>query len=140
MHPIWGTDRLRAVKVLEEQRDVAAIGAKHDVESIANKWNCSDKTIERNIGEHPADQQAGYPQGARLVDDVQRQDRGNHVTDAGDQADHSVDTKPDVCSRNKKRGIEELRERVDPRHALFAGQQALRVECEFGKRASPHVH
>ncbi len=104
--------------MLSQQRHVAAIGAPHHVKGVAEERHRADDAIDRDIGQHPRDQMTGRAELAGLAYDVKRNQGGDRVTDAGDEADHRVEAETDIGSRHDKGGVEQVGERIEPRNAF----------------------
>ena len=114
------------VEMIAQQRHVAPVGAERDVEHVADQRHRADHAVERDVRQHARDQQPRRAERARLVDDVERDRGGDRVADAGHQPDQRIEPETDFGSRHDERGVEQGRERVEPRDALFARGRA---EC-----------
>ena len=81
--------RASPVEMVSQQRHVAAVGAPHHVEGVAEERHRADHAVERDVDQHPRDQMAGRAELARLAHDVERHQRGDRVADAGNEPDHA---------------------------------------------------
>ena len=101
-----------------QQRHVAPVRAPHHVEHVAHERHRADHAVQRHVGQHARDQMARRAERARLAHDVERHHGRDRVADAGDETDQRVDAEPDIGARHDEGGVEQRRQRVEPRDAL----------------------
>ena len=116
-----------------EHPHIAHIGAEHDVEGVTRQRHDADHAIERHIAQHPRRDMPGRAERARLAHQPQRNRRRDDVADHRDQADQPVDAVADIGARQDEGDVEQLRQRLQPRQPLLAGEIAERVGAGIPK-------
>jgi DNA-binding MarR family transcriptional regulator len=85
------------------------------------------RAIQRDVRQHPRRDVPGRAERARLAHQPQR-DRGrDEIADHRDQSDQAVDAVADIGAGHDERDIQQLRQRIEPRHPLLAGEIGERV-------------
>ena len=115
------------VEPAAQQADVAHVGAEHDVEGIARERHHADHAVDRDIAEHARGEIPRRAQRAGLAHQPQRDRGGDDVADDRDQPDQAVDAIADIRAGQDEGDIEQLCDRLDPRHPLLPRQIAERV-------------
>ncbi len=100
--------------MLAQQRDVAAVGAEHDVEGVAGERHGADRAFEDDVGHHAREQSARHAEAVGLVQQIAGQRGGSGVADAGHQPQQRLDAEADVGAGQHERRVEHGGEPVEP--------------------------
>ena len=106
--------------MLAQDAHVTAVGAEHHVEHVARNRHHAEHAVDRDIAEHAREHGLRRAELVRLVDDVERQRRGDDVAKAGRETDQAVRAEPKLRERDHKARVEQARQPIDAGDALGA--------------------
>lgn len=125
-----------------KQGVVAAVGTPGNVESVAKQRNGADDDLDDHIGHHTGEDDVRNTAHPRGEDDEAGGDAAQDVSDAGDQADDSVQSKADGSSGDADEVVQEVGEDVqilvieDPAASTGAGGEDIGLRGRLHRGSS----
>src|SRR5262249_35290939 len=113
---------------LAQESNIAAIGAPHHVEGVADDWHRADKPIERHHGEHWEDDVKGRAQLMCLAHDVKRDRGGDRIADPGNEPDQRIKAEAHIGAGQNEGRVQQRRQRIEPCDALGPRARACEIE------------
>ncbi len=97
----------RVLQMLLQQSHVPVVRFPRDIEDISEQRNPADRSVERDVRQHSADNRSRCTQPGSLKDEISREHRAYQIAQAGNQADQGIQSKPIVGPRYDKGAIEQ---------------------------------
>jgi hypothetical protein len=88
--------------MLAQNSHIPAIGAKGDVEQIAENRHRADDPVDRDIADHADEDAPRRAQQVRLIKNVSRERRRHAIADTGRKPDQRVRAEADIRAGNDK--------------------------------------
>ncbi|ACO34023.1 conserved domain protein [Acidobacterium capsulatum ATCC 51196] len=102
----------RLCKLARHQTVVTAIGLEGHDEEISRERDGTDEHFESDVDAHARECGIGHAAQPGRADKQQRGEPGEHVADAGDEADQAIETNADAGAGNAEPFIEQARQQI----------------------------
>jgi hypothetical protein len=123
---------MRLAQVANDEAVVAAIGFPRDVEEIAEERDGADDDTEAEVDRHAQERDVRDAANPRSEDEDGGGEAGEHVAEAGNEADEAVEPDADGRAGDAEPVVEQVRVEVE----ILVGEELLEAGAQGGRSAA----